>query len=423
MLPERAGSHSSADHPIHPQLQNPAFHPIQNRHTASASPPMIPRNLPAQFPMGPRVSTPQPPMTRPASRNQRRSSSGLAPPNSYPVSQPQQSNGMYSSYHMPHPSQYNPPQPMTMQPTMQYPAYPSQQPTSQPPPPPQTQPTTDANMPDYRRQSMPPTYSNSISQNERPERPQQPTLMTQGIQKQTQSRSIFTPIGPSDSMLAAHFSTFGDNSRSRSIDVGAMQRKKEADIKMEKPAPPAPPQPIDTTVNIQPPTRQNSMTDPKSAGMRPRLKVQIPEESPVQTTASPHSALPGNRSAHPGNENAIVLPPPSPSVGALLSAGPQGPANPFSRPLPVNAPEQTPMSALPSRFTQDLLGSPSTFFGSPDWLFSKVNDNNMLPSPLNFQTPNGNPPHFFRDPPEVNGNGKRRSPEGDIVNGVKRIKS
>ena len=49
---------------------------------------------------------------------------------------------------------------------------------------------------------------------------------------------------------------------------------------------------------------------------------------------------------------------------------------------------ETPISALPSRFmSNELLPSPSTFY--PEWGFGsgRSADGNMLPSPLNFQTP------------------------------------
>lgn len=79
-----------------------------------------------------------------------------------------------------------------------------------------------------------------------------------------------------------------------------------------------------------------------------------------------------------GPDGHVVLPPPSPSAGTgpLLSAGAQGPPNPFARPHPpsttAGAPtttgtgEQTPLSAFPSRFVNDsLLPSPSNLY--PDW--------------------------------------------------------
>jgi len=142
-----------------------------------------------------------------------------------------------------------------------------------------------------------------------------------------------------------------------------------------------------------PPSRTNSVqADPR----RPRLKVQIPNEdsgderatgdtSPQATAAAQMTPI---REGHAG----VVLPPPSPSAGALLSAGATGPPNPFARPAPppVNGRYdrndlETPISALPSRFVSDqLLPSPSSFYA--DWGFGR-NDNNMLPSPLAFPTP------------------------------------
>jgi MADS-box transcription factor len=105
-----------------------------------------------------------------------------------------------------------------------------------------------------------------------------------------------------------------------------------------------------------------------------------------------------------------------------LSAGATGPVNPFSRPPPANSqPEQTPMSALPSRFTESMLASPSSTFYGADWLGLPYprggGSDNMLPSPLNFQTPVGvtNPAPFFKGEQEANG--KRRSPESDHSEG------
>lgn len=93
-----------------------------------------------------------------------------------------------------------------------------------------------------------------------------------------------------------------------------------------------------------------------------------------------------------------MLPPPSPSASALLSAGATGPPNPFARPAPPNGSQntgaynsnnniETPISALPSRFVnENLLPSPSSFY--PDWGFPRSGpDSNVLPSPLTFPTP------------------------------------
>jgi hypothetical protein len=91
---------------------------------------------------------------------------------------------------------------------------------------------------------------------------------------------------------------------------------------------------------------------------------------------------------------ASLQPPPSPSTNTLLSAGAQGPPNPFARPAPPMSTNlhaanretiETPMTALPSRFMQEMLPSPSTFYSELG--SGRFNDSNMLPSPLNFQTP------------------------------------
>jgi MADS-box transcription factor len=106
-----------------------------------------------------------------------------------------------------------------------------------------------------------------------------------------------------------------------------------------------------------------------------------------------------------------VLPPPSPSASALLSAGATGPPNPFARPLPHQSGGgngvDTPGSALPSRFmNSEFLPSPNSFY--PEWNF-RSNDNNTLPSPLNFATPvAGSGPSFLRD--DFNSL-KRKSPD------------
>lgn len=451
--PERAGSHSSNDHPLPHHMQHPPVH--LNRHTASASPPNMPKNLVGpNYSMGPRVGTPQP-MTRPSSRNQlgRRNSSNLVPPNGYPATQhPPHQNG-YPSY-MPHQQQHQqhqhqqhqPPQPVygsqMMQPSnlsqMQYPQYAHQQPQN-------SQPQSDSFLNDTsRRQSMPPVYSSeqSAPANEEPPRSEPQTLEPK--RAPAKSRSMFTPIGPSDSVLAAHFG-FGQESRSHSIDVGSVQRKNALAAKTEEkpasvpapplstttaPLPPPPPPPQPLSASPPPLSRNNSMADPKSAGIRPKLKVMIPSESSDagSPSASPRGPAPGNPgtlSARPGDDGApgVVLPPPSPSqsVGALLSAGAQGPDNPFSRRL---RPEQTPISALPSRFAESILASPSGGFYN-EWmgglgLSNQRSGDNMLPSPLNFQslqTPvGGGSAPFFKSEYETNGN-KRRSPESDHSEG------
>ena len=175
------------------------------------------------------------------------------------------------------------------------------------------------------------------------------------------------------------------------------------------------------------------MGDGKGAA-RPKLNLQIPsEQSDEGGSATPGASprgtgevteTPAKGSTEAGHSSGVVLPPPSPSASALLSAGAQGPPNPFARPpIPMNSGSQnnqafnnnnnieTPISALPSRFVADgLLPSPSSFY--PEWGFGRSGgDSNMLPSPLNFQTPVvGNGPSFLRD---EDGERKRKSPEGD----------
>lgn len=126
--------------------------------------------------------------------------------------------------------------------------------------------------------------------------------------------------------------------------------------------------------------------------MRPKLKVRIPlgESGEGQITSAdkakggtvgdelerrnaaprefgPMSAGPltGTNGSTWGN---LLLPPPSPSSYLTSSVG-GGPGNPFSRPPLISNGngEQTPLSAaVPSRYINDLLPSPSNFYGG-DW--------------------------------------------------------
>lgn len=132
--------------------------------------------------------------------------------------------------------------------------------------------------------------------------------------------------------------------------------------------------------------------------MRPKLKVKIPlgesgdgqitsadnakggtlSEELERRSAAPKDIPSGPMSAGPltGTNNSsswanLLLPPPSPS-SYLTSSIPigGGPGNPFGRPPLVanNNGEQTPLSAaaLPSRYVNELLPSPSNFYGG-DW--------------------------------------------------------
>ncbi|KAL2113948.1 hypothetical protein VUR80DRAFT_1526 [Thermomyces stellatus] len=273
-----------------------------------------------------------------------------------------------------------------------------------------------------------------------PERPRVPLLNTSDAikrQPQRKQHSIFTPIDENRSILSQHLASFTaeperiksepriknePNSRSQSIDVGSVTRNGDT------PKSPPPPQRANTQLSnprphvsipettLTPPSRSNSL---KSGTMppRPRLKVQIPDESSENggsATADASSPRNGTETAAQAPRPLQVLPPPSPSATTLLSAGATGPPNPFARPNPHqntngNVNIDTPVSALPSRFlNSDFLPSPSSFY--PDWNF-RSNDSNTLPSPLNFTTPvAGTGPSFLRDenPP---GPGKRKTPE------------
>jgi transcription factor RLM1 len=90
------------------------------------------------------------------------------------------------------------------------------------------------------------------------------------------------------------------------------------------------------------------------------------------------------------------------------------------------------MSALPSRFVADqFLPSPSSFY--PDWGFGSAgggrsasgDGGNMLPSPLNWQTPvGGNAPGFGEKSGEGDSGVKReRDREGGDEGESKRIKA
>ncbi|KAK4963267.1 resistance to lethality of mkk1p386 overexpression [Elasticomyces elasticus] len=274
------------------------------------------------------------------------------------------------------------------------------------------------------------------------------------------AQSIFTPIDDSRSMLAQHWGATSNSLDSKidpaikleggprpaSVDIAAMGRERvhagRASPKrmtgmagnkiMGSPAPM--PQSRAGSVASLPgggPTRSNTM---QSGPKKPRLALHIPSEAEDGEGATPGIDDSGGASqqttANPAGGRLMHLPPPSPSNGgALLSAGAQGPSNPFARPLPpqqqpgegvrmstnphaVNRDAipppgdrgvaglriETPMSALPSRFMRDdLLPSPSSFF--PEWGMGLNSAGGMsagggmggmqMPSPLNFQTPGG----------------------------------
>ncbi|KAL8732669.1 MAG: hypothetical protein Q9166_002645 [cf. Caloplaca sp. 2 TL-2023] len=454
------------EHGYPPHLQS---QPPHMRQPAQSVSPPIQNGVPYYQ----RNHTPQPQMiSRPQSRNMVHPSnypsrapeyaSSQASHQHHPVSQgPQGANGY--AYH-PNPSVYN----SHGVPGQQQPYY-AQQPQPQHP---QMQ---QAYMQDQRRQSMPPAFPQhersqppSQSQHQQqqqqhqqqPQPPQQPQAMASPPQPKQEpqsenepgrlakpvpakSRSIFTPIDDSRSLLAQHWG-LGRSSesrevkaekenRSQSVDVGAMNLRNKPTEEITSPPKKASTMPQRNSLpsNIEPPPRANSV---QMGAKRPRLKVQIPSEQSDGGSATAESSpresggtaseTPAKASTDASHSSGVVLPPPSPSASAILSAGAQGPPNPFARPHPPthnpnggsfsssnNNNIETPISALPSRFVSDaLLPSPSTFY--PEWSFGRPGDNsNMLPSPLTFQTPVvGSGPGFSR---EEDGERKRKSPEGD----------
>lgn len=276
-----------------------------------------------------------------------------------------------------------------------------------------------------RTTSLPETSSDQI-----------PTLKTEKAQSPptikplSKSKSIFTPIDDHGSMLARNFFGFGE---STSAKMESIQHEPEEQKPPHSHSPPPRAKtstPLSKNVSdIKPPVRTNSG---QLGSKRPQLKVQIPSESSDRGSATAESSSSAGQKAatpvkgsldpsHPG----VVLPPPSPSAGAIHSAGAQGPPNPFARPPPPvtaaaaaqnnnaynnNNNIETPISALPSRFVSDaLLPSPSSFFPA-EWGFGRSGpDSNILPSPLVFPTPQVQTgPGFGREEEQEK---KRKSPE------------
>ncbi|KAM0299905.1 hypothetical protein HYE67_005794 [Fusarium culmorum] len=300
------------------------------------------------------------------------------------------------------------------------------------PPPPQ---------PERRLQDLPPPPPPPVEVKTEPqERPQPPLLNTDSAIKklpQRKSHSIFTPIEENRSILSQHLASFTESgksesaaaaaaanaanaaNRSQSVDVAALNRAADASKSS-----PHMPQRASTQTDSKrtgslssipesaptPPSRSNSAKLPGGPGgarpRGPRLTVQIPDGGSegggsARTAESNSPRNPAETTTQVpqrhNSQSSLVLPPPSPSASAILSAGATGPPNPFARPPPQqNVNGETPVSALPSRFlTNELLPSPSSFY--PDWNF-RGGDSNTLPSPLNFATPVvGSGPSFLRD--------------------------
>ncbi|EGX89427.1 SRF-type transcription factor RlmA [Cordyceps militaris CM01] len=331
-------------------------------------------------------------------------------------SHPQQSHSQQSHPQQPHAQQPHPgytPQPPPQQTQAPFPPQPSSQAMSMPPRPDIQQPTTMPHPPppDRRPMESQPPHLREVALEMDARHP--PSLNTDSAIKklpQRRSHSIFTPVEENRSILGQHSKLFSTEestikeeptSRSQSVDAGAPMRT-------------SPPLPrshssMDKSRNVSlpdvtfaPPSRTNSVTGgPLSARPRgPKLTVQIPDGGSEQSgsAVTAESSSPRNPADTPTHtqrrHGSIVLPPPSPSTSALLSAGATGPPNPFARPPPVNpqgigngvpTKNDTPQSALPSRYLNgDFLPSPSSFY--PEWNY-KASDSNTLPSPLNFSTP------------------------------------
>ncbi|CAG7560315.1 unnamed protein product [Fusarium equiseti] len=320
---------------------------------------------------------------------------------------------------------------------------PSPQPVQQHVPPTLSQMSPPPPQPERRLQDLPPPPPPPVEIKTEPqERPQPPLLNTDSAIKklpQRKSHSIFTPIEENRSILSQHLASFTSESnksesaaaaaaanaanaanRSQSVDVAALNRAADASKSS-----PHMPQRASTQMDdknrtgslssipettLTPPSRSNSAKLPGGPGgarpRGPRLTVQIPdggsEGGGSARTAESNSPRNPTETAtqvpqRHNSQSSLVLPPPSPSASAILSAGATGPPNPFARPPPQqNVNGETPVSALPSRFlTNELLPSPSSFY--PDWNF-RGGDSNTLPSPLNFATPVvGSGPSFLRD--------------------------
>ncbi|KAF2806871.1 uncharacterized protein BDZ99DRAFT_490002 [Mytilinidion resinicola] len=460
-------SHTPPEHMMPPHLHTqPAFQHMRN-HAPSASPPI--GN--GQIPFHNRHSSPGPPgISRPDSRaaHIRRQSSNLVPPHHHQQSQAPVQPDNYAF--VPNPPFYNPQAAQGM-PAKGAPGPPGPPPQFQythPPPQPQVaQFMQQQQQQEQRRQSMPPAFpqdnrAQSSMPHPSPPQPQQTNLQNQfqspplpqpkPLPSTAKQHSIFTPIEDSRSMLAQHWGNSNIDvprpegpvklemgPRSQSIDVASMARAQANGHSPPQPRsqqPPNHPQRTASTSsapNIPPPSRTNSMqTDPK----RPKLTVQIPSEHSDAGSATADSSpkesgttgvTPARTSTVDSHSSGVLLPPPSPSAGTLMSAGATGPPNPFARPPPPNqnssygsrSEMETPISALPSRFVENsLLPSPSSFYA--DWTSFRGDSNNMLPSPLTFQTPvvtNG--PSFGREDPADR---KRKTSEGSESGNTKRMK-
>ncbi|KAN0073925.1 hypothetical protein V8E54_007862 [Elaphomyces granulatus] len=321
---------------------------------------------------------------------------------------------------------------------------PEQQPPPPPPPPQQQQQQQQQQQHPHSHQQRPMTHPEPPSSQPAQLKTDEGQSSPPPNPPPSKSRSIFTPIDDQGSVLARHFeivprreSAQGDPSVKLEPHLGgsgpAVSTSSAAPPKIvNRPSravtDPQRPQSVSSLQDI-PLSRTNSL---QVNAKRPRLTVHIPSDQSdggsATADSSPHGT-PENKTATPSkmpsDANPVVLPPPSPSAGPMVSAGAQGPPNPFARPPPPGSNSQngagyggsnsmdTPISALPSRFVSDaLLPSPSSFF--PEWGFGRSGpDTNMLPSPLTFPTPSVQTGPSFQREDELDR--KRKSPEGGAL--------
>ncbi|KAG9533220.1 hypothetical protein KCU79_g22546, partial [Aureobasidium melanogenum] len=335
------------------------------------------------------MATPQPPTgSRPSSRvsHFRRTSSNLVPqhmgtPSQAPAPQPSYSYSPNPPYHPPPPNpvmQRPTPQGFAVQPPQYYAAYPP--PTQQ-----QMQAAAQqAYLQEQRRQSsVPPHFMSQVhpgaqqhiptpqqhyqqnqSHSAQPSpQPDQNTFQSPPLPQprplpaHARSHSIFTPVDDSRSLLAQHWGGSSSNyrepvikteaPRSHSVDVSSAPRQRADDAAsttteptavfgpppavsnptMQAP-PPGPPQRTGSLSAIPGPIRPGGAA---AEAKRPRLKVQIPSEQSDGGSATADSSPKDGSTATATPMRVgqgVVLPPPSPSTNAVLSAGASGPPNP-----------------------------------------------------------------------------------------------
>lgn len=402
----------------------PLYGPTSQSNMPSHSLP--PHSVPQSTPF-PGYSVPPPAQSYVEEPRRPSNSQSFQPPQ---LSQPQQSRHIARSEPSPPRSQ---PQQLAAQhiPQINTPAPPPQsmEPLSQ---------TSELNAP------HPPTVECVLA----PPSPKKPTipLLDTGVKRLPpgrKSQSIFTPVDEPRSILSQYLAAFQSKppkpepcgNRTQSIDSATKVSLSPPHRSMIGIAPQRMRNGSVASLpdkNFTTPSRSNSL---RVGGVaRPRLTVQIPDDedngSATAESSSPRNStdLASHTTRGNSHSSGVVLPPPSPSASTLLSAGATGPPNPFARPPPSHLPQQngdnTPVSALPSRFLHgEFLPSPSAFY--PEW-----NNTNTLPSPLNFATPVvGTGPSFLRDdasagPSGLAVNNKRKSPEltGPEQSDSKRVK-